>query len=185
MMAQDPSRRPDALRVYEDLTRAIELETPPTATTNARYSMPVQMPPDLSVGLGLVTTGTPPIQSSYESPRRSTYRPPDRRATISTNPRTRPFSTPLSTEEEDISRQSFHVMARHTIDVPQQTPMSGINSPLQHSRALVGQKDLPVASVDEALNYIRRKKADSRTPSLRGQEWLKRLHGRDQVLQYQ
>ncbi|RYN69915.1 hypothetical protein AA0119_g5904 [Alternaria tenuissima] len=180
MMAQDPSRRPDALRVYEDLTRAIELEAPPTATTNARYSMPVQLPPDLPVGLGLVTTGTPPIQSSYESPGRSTYRP-DRRATISTNPGARPFSTALSIEEEDISRQSLHVMARHTIDVPQQTPVSGINSSFQHSSAPVGQRDLPVASVDKALNYIRMKKADARTPPLQGQEWLKRLHGRDQI----
>lgn len=54
-----------------------------------------------------------------------------------------------------------------------------------HTETRTGKIYLPVASVAEVLDFIHRKKADSRTPPLRGQKWLKRLHGRDQVLQYQ
>jgi hypothetical protein len=189
MMVQDPSRRPDALRVYEDLTRAVQLETPPTATTYTRHSMPIQLPPEYPVGLG-VTIGTPSIRLPYESPGHPMHRPLDRRATISTNPRAHPLSGVLSTEEEEeeegeISRPSPHLAAYDAAHGPQQTRIYGINSPVPHSSAPIGRTDLPVASVNEALDYIRRKKADSRTPPLPGQEWLKRLHGRDQVLQYQ
>ncbi|KAF7682277.1 hypothetical protein GT037_001253 [Alternaria burnsii] len=179
MMVQDPSRRPDALRVYEDLTRAVELETLLTGPAYPQYPLPVQLTPDRPVGLG-VTTGTPSIRLSYESPGHPMHRALDRRAAISTNPRARSHSGVLSTEEE-ISRPSAHLAAYDAAHGPQLTRISGINSPVPHSSAPLGRTDLPVASVNEVLGYIRRKKADSRTPPLPGQEWLKRLHGRDQI----
>ncbi|CAN9103286.1 unnamed protein product [Alternaria alternata] len=180
MMVQDPSRRPDALKVYDDLTRAVQLGTRPTVNADIRNSMPPEMPPGLTLGLGLLASDTPPIRSSYESPGHPMRRL-DRHATTSTNTRTRPFSGSFVTEEEEILRRNLDVVAPHTTHVPHGTLTSVKNSPFQHNSAPVGRTDLPIASVEEALDYIRRKKADSRTLPLRGQEWLKRLHGRDQI----
>jgi len=46
--------------------------------------------------------------------------------------------------------------------------------------ALVNRTSHPSASVGRVLNYLRRKKEYPNTV-LQGQEWLNRLHGRDQV----
>jgi hypothetical protein len=62
----------------------------------------------------------------------------------------------------------------------QRTPLPPIHSPVPQSDKSVSHTARPSASITEVLEYIRKKKLDKST-TLPGEEWLKRLYGRDQV----
>jgi hypothetical protein len=192
MMLEDYSRRPDALRVYDDLTRAVQLATPPGHSVNPkplgktahpRRSMPGRLPPDMPVGLGL-DIDSPSMKSPHESQGSSIDRLPDRRATFGARSHSRPFSDASSTGQVEVWRQSPPAAAHDTAHVSQQTPITKTNSPVPQSGAPVGQAALPVASIDDILDYIHKRNLNPKKTSLKGEEWLKRLHGRDQVWEH-
>jgi len=190
MMVQDPTKRPDAWKVYEDLTRAVKQATPrPLASertsdpysphTYSRHSMPVTSPPSHVAGLGLDINGLS-LQPRSDTHGRQPYHSPSRRSTVNGRPSPLQLSGASSTGKGKSPRHDPYSPAPGTTHGPQWTPLAPIPSSVVQPSTPVGPAARPSASVTRVLNYITRKKLDRNT-ILRGEEWLNKLHGRDQV----
>jgi hypothetical protein len=172
-MAQDPSERPDAWKVYEYLTRALHLATPPVmqlpATSNhLRCLMPEILAPRPS--------NAPP----HDSQGHQSICPLNRRSKFSGRTYPRPLFSASSARREEISRRSSRGLTLSTIKGSQKILTTVINSLISQANTPVNRTDRLSTPTTEVLSYIRRKKAHPGT-TLPGVEWLKRLHGRDQV----
>lgn len=192
MMMQDPARRPDAWTVYDGLTQAIDLATPtapppahdtdsrpPTPNNYARHSVPVNLSPSMTNGLGFTMNAVArPLVSDTRG-----YQPdrfPERRTTISGDRSPRSDSGASSTRQGRTPRRDAYSPALDTTHEMHWTPLSPTNSTVPQANVPFGRTARPSASVTRVLNYITRKKLDKSTV-LQGEEWLNKLHGRDQV----
>jgi len=194
MMMQDPARRPDAWRVYEDLKRAIELATPtvhavptqppvqpPAQDHHIRHSMPVNFSPTLTNGVGL---GVDPL--SLQSPsviQGQSHHLLERRSTINGLPSHPPPSGATSSGKGKAPMRSPYSPASRTTHGPQRTPLPPLPSPIPEYRTPFSSSTRPKASIMEVLEYIPKKKTWPHT-ILPGEESLKRLGGRDQVFHH-
>ncbi|KAI2476234.1 SPS1 Serine-threonine protein kinase [Pyrenophora tritici-repentis] len=146
--------RPTALAVYEHITEALDLARPlePTAVTQS----PAQRSPPPVLpheGLGL-RIGQIPMQSpTHHFPSPSNIIE-EKRKTSNYVPR-----TPGS---------ASRVMS-YRYDSPSASPMVAKEG-----------SDLPYANIDGVLEWISKKKSSSAV-RLKDQDWLHRLHGRDQI----
>jgi hypothetical protein len=189
MMMQDPLQRPDAWKVYTDLGRAIDLATPrvhdpptesPAANHHTRHSMPANITPNSANGLGL-NLDESSMQSRSNIQRHESNPLPDRRSKFSGRPSPRSPSGASTTTHEETMNHHNRGLAPDTTHAWQRTPLPPIHSPVPQSDRSVGHTARPSASIPEVLEYIRKKKLVKST-TLPGEEWLKRLYGRDQVL---
>jgi len=197
MMNEDPKKRPDAWKVYEDLTRAVDQAIPPTpgpitrpaphdeitrppAQGNYRpHSMPVNSSPNQTVGLNISGLS---LQSRRDTHGGPAYHPPSRRSTVNGHPSPASLSGASSIGKGKAPRRYAHSPPADTIHEWQRTPLAPLRSPIPQPHAPAGQKARPSASIAQVLEHIRKKK-DHLPTTLPGEEWLNRLHGRDQVLQ--
>ena len=193
MMMQDPNKRPDAGTVYDGLTRAIDLATPPAqspihdtptrphaSNKYTRHSVPANLSPSMTNGLGFtVSADSRPVPSDVHG--HHPDRVPERRTTISGDRSPRPTSGASMTTQKVIPRRDTHSPAPNTTHETYWSPLSPINSAVPQPNAPVHQETRPSASIAQVLEHIRKKKAHIYT-TLPGEEWLNRLHGRDQVL---
>jgi hypothetical protein len=104
----------------------------------------------------------------------------DRSSTFSGPTYPRPLSGASSIGQEEISRRSSRGLTPSTTQGPQQILPIAINSLVPQASTPVNRTAHPSTSIAKVLSYISKKKVHPDT-TLPGEEWLKRLHGRDQV----
>jgi len=192
MMVQDPARRPDARTVYDDLTKAIELATPttvplvrdttkrpPAPNKHTRRSVPANMSPSLTSGLG-VTMDASSRPFPNEAHRHQSDNLPERRTTINGRPSPRPTSGMWSSEQDETLRSEPYSPAADTLHEWQRTALAPIHSHVPQPTTPVSRAAHPSVSITQALEHVRLKQFRLPT-TLSGEEWLNRLHGRDQV----
>ncbi|KAF1948009.1 kinase-like protein [Clathrospora elynae] len=233
-MMKHEASRPDALKVHEDLTRALEpsrtprndVISPPPQTTplhthHTHHTINRQIPPILPDGLGL--SGSSPLLQSPISVLPNVYTGAGVSSTLplwgSCSPEPDRHQSMPSTASPDFRylqaegsldnhhgqsglsrRPSLHSTqspllfphgpsrptsgnfetAQHIIPGVQSNLMPASNRFSAQQNALIAPADFPTASVDDVLKWISKKKVYPSTV-LPGQEWLKRLHGRDQI----
>lgn len=197
MMAQDPSKRPDAWRVYDDLSRALDLailpapgpilqlpidvpDRRPLAQGNyTPRSTAVTLPPNQKARLDLDINALS-LQSDSDIYGYQPYYSPSRRSTVNGNLSFVQPSGASSTGKGKSPRHNPYSPAPGTTHGPQWTPLAPISSPVPQPGTPIVRAARPSASVTRVLDYITMKKMN-RNPILRGEEWLNKLHGRDQV----
>jgi len=199
MMDEDPTKRPDAWKVYDDLTRAVDQAIPPTpgpitqppprddvtrppAQNNYRpHSMPIN-PSSGQTGLGLDFDAAS-LQSRSEIHGRQAYHPPSRRSTVNGHPSPSSLSGASSIRKGKAPRRDPHSPALDTTHGSQWTPLAPIPSHVTQPDTPIGSSARPKASIEQVLEYIPKKKMYPRT-ILPGEKSLKRLGGRDQVIEH-
>jgi len=181
MMMQDPTRRPDAWKVYDDLARAVDLAKPPVF-------QPITPPPTR------ISNTQPLPQYNYV------------RSSMPVMPvMSSPDQTGLGLNIDELSLQSrIDIQGRQanhslplSLSVPSSiekgkarmgdpwTPPPPVPSPVPQYGKSVGLSARPKLPITQVLEYIRQKKMYSRAVLvLPGEEWLKTLGGRDQVFEH-
>lgn len=197
MMDEDPTRRPDAWKVYDDLTRAVdqaippipgpitqpaphdEITRPPAQNNYRPHSMPINPSPNQTVGLNI--NGLP-LQSHSDIHGHQGY-PPSRRSTVNGHPSPSSLSGVSSIWKGKAPRRDPYSPAPDTTHGSQWTPLAPIPSHATQSGTPIGSSARPKASIEQVLEYIPKKKMYPHT-ILPGEKSLTRLGGRDQVIEY-
>jgi len=215
MMNEDPTKRPDAWKVYDDLTRAIDQATLPAFSPTTQLSKASAYPQHVMHSDSVQSSGNVPNSEidtlgdsspgssdtlkldigvsssrSFSSSQAYAIRPiPHRRVRTNaelfygswvTGENDSLFYGSSALEGDDTPRQSRYGLAHRSGPRLGQNLMYGDMGPIPRSSAPLGPKALPVASIAEVLQHITKTKLNINT-TLEGEEWLRRLHGRDQV----